>query len=80
MSDSSMSQVEQRMAWHGGVLRRGKILCTAEELAAWRERLPQFIDAEYRRLDNGELPRRPTIQEVCHSAEERVLGENPERA
>ena len=80
MSDSSLSRVEKRMAFHGGILRGGKILCTQEELVAWRERLPQFIDAEYRRLDNGELPRRPTIQEVCDSEEEGVPGDESECA
>ena len=80
LSRSSLSQVEQRMAFHGRILRGGQISCSAEELATWRERLPQFIDADYRRLDNGELPRRPTIREVCDSEEEGVLGEEPEKA
>ena len=80
LSRSSLSQVGQRMAFHGGIIRGGKILCTQEELVAWRKRLSQFIDADYRRLDRGELPRRPTIQEVCHSAEEGISGEDTECA
>ena len=57
-----LSGIESRMAWHGGLYRHGRFLCTAEELKAWRTRLPSWIEEEQARLDSGELPSRPTLR------------------
>ena len=57
-----VSSLEARMAWHGGLYRRGRFLCTTEELEAWRSRLPSWIEEEHARLDSGELPSRPTLK------------------
>ena len=50
------------MLWHGGLYRHGRVLCTPEQLEAWRSRLPSWLEEEHSRLDSGELPGRPTLR------------------
>ncbi len=58
----NLSGLESRMAWHGGIYRHGRFLCTPDQLEAWRSRLPSWIEEEHTRLDSGELPSRPTLR------------------
>ena len=57
-----LSSLESRMAWHGGLYRHGQMLCTPEQLEAWRSRLPSWLEEEHSRLDSGELPSRSTLR------------------
>jgi hypothetical protein len=58
------SQVEQRMAFYAGIIKRGKITIPADLAQRWRNALPRAIEEEYRRLDRGELPRSLTTAVV----------------
>ena len=62
-----LSNLESHMAWHGGLYRHGRLLCTPVQLEAWRHRLPSWIEEEHARLDSGELPSRPTLRALLES-------------
>ena len=61
---ASLTALEKRMAWHGGLLRRGRLTVSAEELEQWRKGLPQWTEREYERMTRGELTERPTFKTV----------------
>ena len=50
------------MLWHGGLYGHGRVLCTPEQLEAWRSGLPSWLEEEHSRLDSGEFPSRPTLR------------------
>ena len=56
--------MELRMAFYAGITRRGVLTVSTETAQRWREALPLAIEEEYARLDNGELPRRLTVDVV----------------
>lgn len=78
----SWNQIEQRMAFYGGICRHGKIVVPIALAQQWRAALPSAIEREYRRIASGELPRRLTL-EVVLSEDSGANGENttsaPER-
>ena len=51
-----LTQVEQRMAFYAGILKKGQLMLSEEEAAEWRRDLPAAIRGQHLLIDRGELP------------------------
>ena len=59
-----LTQVEQRMAFYAGILKKGQLTLNQEDAEEWRRDLPAAIRAQHLLLDNGELPVAMTLANV----------------
>ena len=71
-----LTQVEQRMAFYAGILKKGQLTLNQEDAEEWRRDLPAAIRAQHLLLDNGELPVAMTLANVRRLKTLAIKNEN----